>query len=50
MRKRVILITGAVGEIGQALIRRLTEDNHNKLLTLDLRKSEGRCLSRIKKI
>ena len=38
MRKKVILITGAVGEIGQALIRRLTEDNHNKLLTLDLKK------------
>lgn len=38
MRKKAILITGAVGEIGQALIRRLTEDNHNKLLTLDLKK------------
>ena len=38
MRKKVILVTGAVGEIGQALIRRLTEDNHNKLLTLDLKK------------
>ena len=36
MRKKVILITGAAGEIGQALIRNFAETGHNDLLTLDL--------------
>ncbi len=36
MRKKVILITGAVGEIGQALIQSLAESDANDLLTLDL--------------
>lgn len=36
MRKKVILITGAVGEIGQALIQRLAKSDANELLTLDL--------------
>jgi threonine 3-dehydrogenase len=36
MRKKVILITGAAGEIGQALIRNLAESGHRDLLTLDL--------------
>ncbi len=36
MRKRVVLITGAAGEIGQALIRNYIEDGQTKLLTLDL--------------
>lgn len=36
MRKKVILITGAAGEIGQALIRNLSQTGNNKLLTLDL--------------
>jgi threonine 3-dehydrogenase len=36
MRKKVILITGAAGEIGQALIHTLSQSNNNKLLTLDL--------------
>lgn len=36
MRKRAILITGASGEVGHALIRRLAEDGNNVLLTLDL--------------
>lgn len=36
MRKRVILITGAAGEIGQALIRNYLEDGQVDLLTLDL--------------
>jgi threonine 3-dehydrogenase len=36
MRKKVILITGAAGEIGQALIRDLAESGHHDLLTLDL--------------
>jgi len=36
MRKKVILITGAAGEIGQALIRNYAELGHSDLLTLDL--------------
>lgn len=36
MRKRAILITGASGEVGHTLIRRLAEDGNNRLLTLDL--------------
>jgi len=36
MRKKVILITGAAGEIGQALIQNLSQSGNNKLLTLDL--------------
>ena len=36
MRKKVVLITGAVGEIGQALVRQLSVDGTNQLLTLDL--------------
>jgi len=36
MRKRVILITGAAGEIGQALIRNYLEEDKADLLTLDL--------------
>lgn len=37
MRKKVILITGAAGEIGQALIHKLSANKHNQLLTLDIR-------------
>ncbi len=37
MRKKVILITGAVGEIGQALVHNLSKQPGNKLLTLDLK-------------
>jgi len=37
MRKKVILITGAVGEIGQALTKQLGQSGENELLTLDLR-------------
>ena len=36
MRKRVVLITGAAGEIGQALIRNYLEGGEADLLTLDL--------------
>ncbi len=36
MRKKVILITGGAGEIGQALIRKFTQSNDTELLTLDL--------------
>lgn len=37
MRKKVILVTGAVGEIGQALIKELSEIDEAKILTLDLK-------------
>ena len=36
MRKKVVFITGAAGEIGHALIHALSEQGTNKLLTLDL--------------
>lgn len=36
MRKKVIMITGAAGEIGQALIENLTQQGDLPLLTLDL--------------
>jgi threonine 3-dehydrogenase len=37
MRKKVILITGAAGEIGHAIIRTLAAQDANKLVTIDLR-------------
>ena len=37
MRKKVILITGASGEIGQALITHLAEQGNNNILALDIR-------------
>ena len=36
MRKRVIFITGASGEVGQALLRELSQDPANQILTMDL--------------
>jgi threonine 3-dehydrogenase len=37
MRKKGILITGAAGEIGDALIKRLAEQNTHELITLDVK-------------
>jgi len=37
MRKKGILITGAAGEIGDALVRNLTKTPGNQVVTLDLR-------------
>jgi threonine 3-dehydrogenase len=37
MRKRVVMITGSAGEIGQALIEALAEERNNHLLSLDLK-------------
>lgn len=37
MRKKGILITGAAGEIGDALIRKLVQQGENRIITLDLR-------------
>ena len=36
MRKQAILVTGAGGEVGQALLRKLIEDGETHLLALDL--------------
>jgi nucleoside-diphosphate-sugar epimerase len=36
MRKRVILITGAAGEIGHALLHSLSQQKSNQIVTLDL--------------
>lgn len=36
MRKRAILVTGASGEVGQALIRRLAEEDDHRVVSLDL--------------
>lgn len=37
MRKKVILITGAAGEIGEALINALSKNEDNHILSIDLR-------------
>ncbi len=36
MRKKITLITGASGEIGQALIKSLKENTERSVVTLDL--------------
>jgi threonine 3-dehydrogenase len=36
MRKKVILITGAAGEMGQALVSGLADSGRNEILTMDL--------------
>ena len=36
MRKKVFLITGASGEIGQALVKSLAEQNEMPIITLDI--------------
>ncbi len=36
MRKKVILITGASGEIGQALVKSLARQNDMPIITLDI--------------
>ncbi|MDJ0755868.1 MAG: NAD-dependent epimerase/dehydratase family protein [Ardenticatenaceae bacterium] len=36
MRKKVILVTGASGEVGHSLIKQLAQDGNNKILSLDL--------------
>ena len=37
MRKKAIFITGASGEVGHALVKRLAEDGNNRLVTIDIR-------------
>jgi nucleoside-diphosphate-sugar epimerase len=41
MRKKVVLVTGAAGEIGQALVERLSATDDCHLLTLDLKSLPG---------
>lgn len=41
MRKRAVLVTGAAGEIGQALVERLSTRDDCQLLTLDLKSLPG---------
>ena len=41
LRERVILITGASGEIGHGLITRLAGDDERRVITLDVRPLEG---------
>ncbi len=36
MRKKVTLITGAAGEVGHSLVKRLADEGHTDLLTLDI--------------
>ncbi len=36
MRKKAILITGASGEIGQALVKSLVKQNEMPIITLDI--------------
>jgi len=40
MRKKVTLITGALGEIGQALVDHYLKDGQTRLLTLDIRPAD----------
>jgi nucleoside-diphosphate-sugar epimerase len=37
MRKKATLVTGVVGEVGQALVKNLAEQSDNLLLTIDIR-------------
>ena len=37
MRKEVILITGANGEIGHGLINQISADKHARILAMDLK-------------
>ncbi len=36
MRKKVILVTGAAGELGHALVKQLAAEENNRVVTLDL--------------
>jgi nucleoside-diphosphate-sugar epimerase len=50
VRERGILITGAAGEIGHALIERLHARGGEQILTLDLRPLEGEIASRVGRV
>jgi threonine 3-dehydrogenase len=36
MREKIVMVTGASGEVGQALVRQLVEEDGRRVLTLDL--------------
>ena len=42
IRKPVVLITGASGEIGHGLIERLAQDGQRPIITLDLKSPEAK--------
>lgn len=50
MRKRVVLITGAVGEIGQALVEDLLTQDHCEIVTLDLQDLPPELVGKVKHI
>ncbi|MGB9585806.1 MAG: NAD-dependent epimerase/dehydratase family protein, partial [Anaerolineales bacterium] len=47
MRKKIILVTGAAGEIGTALIEKLLAQGVKNLLALDIRPVEERLRDRV---
>ncbi len=49
MRRPVVLITGASGEIGHGLITALSEDGSHPILTLDLKPLEGDLARRVER-
>ena len=49
MRRPVVLITGASGEIGHGLITHLSEDGSRPILTLDLKPLEGDLARRVER-
>ncbi len=50
MRKKSVLITGAAGEIGDALIKSLASQDHHDIITLDVRTLSLDNLSQVKHI
>src|SRR6185503_16815996 len=47
MRKPVVLITGAGGEIGHGLIERLASQSHRGIVTLDISRLEATIASKV---
>lgn len=47
IRKKGILITGAAGEIGDALIQTLSTHDHNQIVTLDVRPLETELMQKV---
>jgi nucleoside-diphosphate-sugar epimerase len=41
MRKKVVMVTGAAGELGHALVKELAADESNRVVTLDLQDLPG---------
>ncbi|MDF1512362.1 MAG: NAD-dependent epimerase/dehydratase family protein [Anaerolineae bacterium] len=47
MREKVVMVTGASGEVGQALVQQLVEEDGRRVLTLDLKPFPGQLGSHI---